>query len=473
MVGIKAYGAYVPFNRLERKKIGEVFGERGMPGEKAVANYDEDSVTMAATAALDCLTGLDPAKVDGLYFATTSATYKEKLAATTIAGVTDLRKDVRTADFTDSMRAGSTALLTALDAVAAGANSMLVCMADCRLGGANGALEQTFGDGGAAFLIGKEGVIAELIDNLTISSEFIDYWRGEKDTFVRSWEERFVITEGYNRLVKEAVTRLLKKNNLTPKDFNKIVLYGPAPRHQAALAQMLGFDKEQVQDNLYSTVGIAGVANAPMMLVGALEDAAPGDKVLFVTYGEGSDALIFKVTDAIRQLPARRALRGYLEIKKSTMLYTAYLKWRKLIDLEPPRRPEPKSPSLPGMWRRYQQSLGLYGTKCINCGTPQFPVQRICTKCQAKDQMEPYTFKDKKATIATYTVDYLAASPDPPVIFAVVDFEGGGRMICEMTDSEVDKLDIGKEVEMSFRKIYDKNSIYVYGWKAMLKKEVG
>jgi uncharacterized OB-fold protein len=84
--------------------------------------------------------------------------------------------------------------------------------------------------------------------------------------------------------------------------------------------------------------------------------------------------------------------------------------------------------------------------------------------------MEPYTFKDKKAIIATYTVDYLTASPDPPVIFSVIDFEGGGRMICEMTDSEVDKLDIGKEVEMSFRKIYDKNSIYVYGWKAMLKK---
>ncbi|HAG09006.1 MAG TPA: 3-hydroxy-3-methylglutaryl CoA synthase, partial [Desulfotomaculum sp.] len=216
MVGITAYGAYVPFNRLERKKIGEVFGERGMPGEKAVANYDEDSVTMAATAALDCLTGLDPAKIDGLYFATTSATYKEKLAATTIAGVADLRKDVRTADFTDSLRAGSTALLAALDAVKGGANTMLVCMADCRLGGATGALEQTFGDGGAAFLIGKEGVIAELEDALSISSEFIDYWRDAKDTFVRSWEERFVITEGYNRLVKEAVARLLKKNNLTP-----------------------------------------------------------------------------------------------------------------------------------------------------------------------------------------------------------------------------------------------------------------
>ena len=471
MLGITAYGAYVPLNRLERKRIGEAFGERSMPGEKAVANYDEDSVTMAVNATVDCLIGFEPENIDGLYFASTSTTYKEKLAATTIACATDLRDDIRTADFTDTMRACSTAMLAAFDALKSGAtNSMIVCAADCRLGAATGTLEQTFGDGGAAFLLGKEKVIAELEDALTVSDEFIDYWRETRDNYVRSWEERFIITEGYNRIVKKAVTQLLKKNNLTPKDFSKIVLYGPAPRYQADMAKMLGFEREQVQDNLYSTVGIAGVANAPMMLVGALEDTTPGDKVLFVTYGEGSDVFIFRITDNISHLPARLGLRDHLHSKKNTMIYTTYLKWRNLIDLEPPRRPERQNPSVPAMWRKYKQNLALYGSKCKVCGTPQFPIQRVCTHCQAKDKYVLYRFTGRVAKVTSFTMDYLTSSPDPPSIYVVVDYEGGGRMVCEMTDCEPEKLFIGAEVVPTFRKLYEKNGISNYAWKVQLKR---
>lgn len=470
MVGITAYGAYVPFNRLQRKKIKDVLGIPVAGGEKAVANYDEDSVSMAVSAALNCIAGKDTGRIDALYFATTTSPYREKQSATTIAKAIDLRDDIRTADFADSLRVGSTALLTAVDAVRSWAGEVLVTMADCRLGASQSQFEQTLGDGGVAFVVGKENVLAEVEYCHSIAGEIIDYWRSSQDTFIRSWEERFIISQGYNRAVPLTVKQLLQKVNLSPADFARIVLYGPNPRYQMALAQKMGFQSEQIQDSLFATVGNAGTANAPMMLAGALDEASPGDRILFVTFGEGCDALIFRVTDNISSFRPLKSLNEYIQSKRSDMDYGKYLKWRNLLTLEPPRRPERNIPSVAAMWRKYKQNLSFYGSRCTACGTPQFPVQRVCIHCQAKDEMEDYRFADKKAVITTYTVDYLAASPDPPTTIAVIDFSGGGRMICEMTDADPSRVEIGMEVEMSFRRLYEAGGIHNYFWKAQPKR---
>lgn len=129
MVGIVSYGAYVPLRRLGQ-------GTQGwrLPGEKAVAYYDEDSLTMAVAAAIDCLGDMDRQTVDGFYFASTTSPYKEKLAATTAASATDLRNNILTMDFGDSLRAGVSALRVAVDTVKAGsAKSIMVTASDCRL----------------------------------------------------------------------------------------------------------------------------------------------------------------------------------------------------------------------------------------------------------------------------------------------------------------------------------------------------
>ena len=97
MAGICAYGAYVPMLRL-------ALGKKGGP-EKAVANWDEDAVTMAVAAAIDALRGVDRASVDAVYFASTSYPFKEKQGAAIIAKALDLRRDVYTADVGDSLRA--------------------------------------------------------------------------------------------------------------------------------------------------------------------------------------------------------------------------------------------------------------------------------------------------------------------------------------------------------------------------------
>src|SRR4030042_1397029 len=106
MVGITSYGAYVPLFRLSREAIA-----KGARGEKAIAGFDEDGITMAAAAANDCLNGIDRGMVDGLYFATTTSPYKEKLGAAIVALAADLREDIFTADFANSLRAGTSALM--------------------------------------------------------------------------------------------------------------------------------------------------------------------------------------------------------------------------------------------------------------------------------------------------------------------------------------------------------------------------
>ncbi|NGQ93589.1 hydroxymethylglutaryl-CoA synthase family protein [Brevibacillus sp. SYP-B805] len=473
MIGIVSYGAYVPYHRLERKKMAQAFGDRPSSGEKAVANFDEDSVSMGVNAALDCLAGFDEKSVDCLMFATTTAPYDEKQSTATMAAALDLKPSIRTAEITGSLRASASGLLAAVDAVASGAGSALVVTADCRLGAPQGANEQWFGDGGAAFLIGQgKDVIAHVTAAYSHTHEHIGSWRSRGDAFVRSWEERFV-QNIYGETVAASVRGVLEQSGLAPADFAKVVIAGPAPRAQWSAAAKLGFRKEQCQDTLAETIGMAGTAHAPMMLAAALETANPGDRILYVSYGEGSDAIVFEVTDAIRQLPARRGISGHLEPKNSELLYHHYLKWRGILPTEPARRPDTPRPSVTAMYRNYEQNLGLYGSKCLACGTPQFPQQRVCTRCQAKDRMEAYRFYGKPAKVATFTIDHLAASPAPPTVFAVVDFAGGGRMLCEVTDCDPHEMRIGMEVEMTFRRLYQAGGIHNYFWKAKPKRQPG
>src|SRR4030042_957950 len=122
MVGITSYGAYIPFYRLGRMEIAKAWGGAVQPGEKAVANYDEDSITMAVEAAMDCTQGIDPKEIGGLYFASTTSPYREKQAAAIIAVAVDVGREVFTVDFATSLRSGPSAMRAAMDAVRAGSS---------------------------------------------------------------------------------------------------------------------------------------------------------------------------------------------------------------------------------------------------------------------------------------------------------------------------------------------------------------
>ena len=479
MAGIVSFGAYVPIHRMNRTEFHRAWAGFPIPGESAIAAYDEDTITMGVEAAIDCIRGLDRQSIDAVFLATTTCPYKEKLGASIIATALDLRAGIRTMDITGTLRAGTTALATALDAINAGsARNVLVVASDCRLGAPSGMLEQMLGSGAAALLIGTDSVIAEIEGQATLSDEFSGVWRSDDDLFVRSWEDRMTLEKGYSAILPEAISALMQKYNLQPDSFDKLVIDAPTNvTKQAAVAKKLDLDPAKLQDALFLTVGNTGAALASMMLAAALEEAAPNQTMLFASYGNGADAFVLRTTAALPDLVPRRGIKQHIESKLMLSNYETYLRWNGIIPLDAGRRPDPPAASLTALYRHRQEILALYGVRCLNCGTPQYvnpsallttgvtPI-RICAACHTKDQFEPYRFADKQAAVFTFTQDNLAAGMDPPAITAVIDFDGGGRALFDVTDRDPSEMSVEMRVEMTFRKMFTGNGIHNYYWKA-------
>lgn len=473
MVGITAYGAYIPWHRINRMTIYWTIGFINQatitPGEKAVANYDEDSLSMAVNAGMDCLTGIDRSKIDGLYLATTTAPYKERQNAGIIATALDLKPEARSADFTASVKAGTTAVLAACDAVKAEtADSILVCSSDCRIGPAGSFQEEIYGDAAASILIGKDKVIANLIGTHSITYDFMDNWRPDGERFTRIWEDRWVRDEGYGKFVGEAIGGLMKKYSIKPGDISKVCFPGMYHRQHPAIGKKLGFTPEQLQDHMFTTVGLSGASNPLLILVAALEDAKPGDKIIVASYGNGGDVLLFEVTEEIAKLPARKGVKKHMEHKTELKSYEKMVTFRNVITIDTAGRgDEFFKTSATILWRDRKKLFGLIGTKCKACGTPQWPPQRVCInpKCKAIDQMEEYRFSDRKGKLFTYTGDNLAFSPTPPELYGMIDFDGGGRAMFNLSDCILEELKVNMPVEMTFRKRWEAPGYVGYGWK--------
>ncbi len=474
MAGIKSYGAYIPYHRLSRSEFAKAWGGIGLPGERAVASADEDSLTMAVEAAFDCTKGMDGAKLDGLFFATTTSPYKEKQCSTIIASVLDMDKEIRTGDFTTSLRSGTTALRAALDAVRAGpAKNIVVTAADCRIGFPYSTQEQSYGDGAASLLVGDSDIIAEVEDCYSVSDELTDVWRRDSDQFVREWEDRWVIMHGYSKNVSQAVSTIMKRNNLSAKDLAKAVIYGPDPRSHGGLMRRLGFDPQtQVQDTFFNAVGNTGSASALMMLVAALEEAKPGDRLIFSSYGDGADAFLLRVTEQIEKVRDRRGAKTHLASKAMLPSYGKYLVARNLVEL-PPAAGLRGMGSATVMWRTKNWVLSCHASKCRKCGLVTYPPQRVCYGCQSKDEFDEVNLSREQGKLFTYSLDNLAATGiNPPVIQSVVEFEGGARFYCMMTDADPQAVEVNMPLEMTFRKIHEFANFHNYFWKCRPPREI-
>ncbi len=453
MAGIVSYGAYVPPTRL-------AFGEHGP--ERAVAWFDEDAVTMGVAAAVECLRGFDRSSVDALTFASTTHPFREKQAAALVAKALDLRRDVATADHAGSLRAGTGALRAALDAVAAGsARRVLVVASDCRPAAPGSGLERSFGDGAAAFLVGEADAIATLDGAFSVSDEIVDLWRGERDRFVHSWEERFVVQEGYLPRIVEAVQGLLAK---TSPDFTRFLLTGPDSRSIESAAGALRVERERLLDPLFGRLGHAGAAFAPLLLASALETAKPGERLLLASHGDGAEALAFQVTEHAEKLEPRRGVAWHLARRRPVRRYEQYLEARRL------RTPEWEPGSDPGLsatihFRERDEDVSFQGQRCRRCAALQFPIQRVCESCFAKDDFERVRLSDRTGRIVTWTFDHFFPAPDPPTIVVVVDVEGA-RIHLQLVNATPEDVRLGLPVEFSFRKIHEVGGRPNYYWKA-------
>jgi len=477
-VGILRFGGYVPQSRLQRAEILKAHGWfnpglRGLAkGERAMANWDEDPITMAFEASRDCLAGRDRDDISALYMASTSFPFLDRQNAGVVASALDLGSGVQTIDLASSQRAGTSALSVALKTAASGDGPILVAASEKRRAKAASPLEMTSGDGAAALLVGTGDLAAKLIGAHTETTDFVDHFRSEESEYDYTWEERWVRDEGYMKIVPSAVSALLEKTGVAASDISRFCFPAANVRVAGGIAKALGIAPEAVADTLQATCGEAGTAHALILLVHALESAKPGDRILVASFGQGCDALLFEATDAIAAGKGASGVSGHLARRFSETNYAKFQSFNGLVTMERGIRSEiDKNTGLSTHHRNVAMTQGFVGGKCTKCGTNQFPKSNICVNpnCNAVGTQVDEPFADKAAQVNSYTADQLTYSPNPPNYFGMIQFEGGGRLLSDFTDVFADsKIEVGMPMKMMFRvKDYDEaRGFRRYFWKA-------
>ena len=476
-LGITGYGGYVPRLRLSRQAAVEANAwfapglKTYAKGERAICNWDEDSLTLAVEAARDCLAGPPPTDLGAVYFASTTHPFADRQNAGILATALQLGEELATSDIGASQRAGTSGLLTALKALQGTGGAALYVAADDRKTRAAGTAELLYGAGAAALLLGADNVIAEFVGGHQVTVDFVDHYRASNETFDYNWEERWVRDEGYFKIVPRALQGLFARVDIAPDDIDHFVmpcvLRGVAQR----IAKGAGIADDAVCDNLHTGLGETGTAHALVMLVHALEQAKPRETVLVIGWGQGCDALLFRTTDALARLSPRTAIAGSLARRKEELNYNKYLAFNGLIERDLGMRAETdKQTPLSTLYRHKEMLTALIGGKCAKCGTVQFPKSNVCVNpnCGEFHSQEDYPFADRGAKVVTWTADRLTFSPDPPLHYGIIQFDEGGRFMAEFTDVDVGGVAVGLPMRMMFR-IKERDTdrgFKKYFWKA-------
>jgi hydroxymethylglutaryl-CoA synthase len=454
--GIVAYAAYLPAHRLSLADVAATLGGRGK-GSRVVASFDEDSTTMAVEAARAALRGRPASNI---WFATTAPAYAEKTNAAAIHAALGLGSAGLAVDLAGSARSATGALRAA-----AAQPGGLAVLADVRVGMPGSADERENADGAAAFLFGPEDeALAVPVASVSVTGEFLDRWRAPGEHSAKSWEERFG-QEMYTPLIAAATQQVLAEAGLTAVDH--VVVSCPHSR-TAAATRTVQTGSVAGED---LTLGQAGAADLGLRLADVLDRAEPGQTVLTINAVDGADATVWRVTDRIGQARAATPVRTQLAAGRE-INYGTYLTWRGLLEREGPRRPDPERPAGPPSARALGWKFAFVGTRCDKCGFLHLPPSRVCVSCRVADQMTPTGLADATGTVVTFTVDRLAYSMSPPVIDAVVDFDGGGRTLLELADAKPEDVEVGTRVGLTFRRLYSSGGVHNYFWKARVLGEV-
>jgi 3-hydroxy-3-methylglutaryl CoA synthase len=485
-VGLSAWGAYAPRLRLQRKAVTvanawiapNLAGKA--KGERAMANWDEDSLTMAVEAARDALgPGDDRSHVDAVYFASTTAPFADRLNAGIVSAALALERSASSADITGSQRAGLTALAQALSAVKAGsAKTALVAAGEHRRARAASTLELDNGDAAAAFLVSGQDTVADFLGHGALTADFVDHFRGAGSEFDYAWEERWIRDEGIIKLAPPAIKDALAAAGLSGADVTHFCFPSTFSGMAANVAKVCGIAPEAVRDNLAGVLGEAGSAHALVMLAHALEQARPGDIILAAQFGQGAEALVFRVTDKAASARPARGVSGSLADRKEETNYMKFLFFNDLVEWDKGMRAEKDNKTaLTTLYRNADMILGLVGGRCTETGVVQFPRTRISVSPNKStvDTQEPYRFAERKAKILTWSADYLTFAMAPPNHYGMVDFEGGGRIFMDITDVEPGDVDSGLPVKMVFRikEVDERRGFKRYFWKATPDRSAG
>lgn len=478
--GILGFGAYIPRRRLQRAAIFAAHGwyspglKGSAKGEKAIGNWDEDAVTMAVEAARDALGEGARDHVGALTLASTTLPFADRLNAGIVKEALSLPDAVAASDAGGSLRAGTSALLAALE----GGATRLVLAADRRIAKPGSEGEMTLADGAAAILVGEGEVVATYLGGHSVTVDFVDHFRSAGAEFDYGWESRWIRDEGYGAILAGAIKAALAKLGLDPASIDRAVIPVSVRGVPESIAKACKLRPEAVADTLGANLGDTGTAHPLLMLAAALEAAKPGERILLAGFGQGADVLVFETTPALVQTRPVRGVAGQLASGRADSNYMRYLYHRGLLAIEEGMRAE-MDQKQPGttLYRNRKAVLGLIGGRCTKTGTVQFPKSDISVNPndRAIGTQEDYPLADKTARIVTYTADALGYSPDPPNYYGAIDFDGGGRLVAEFADVEAADVEVGRAMRMVFRiKAVDSARDFTkYFWKAVPADSAG
>jgi len=447
MKGILSWGTHLPYRRLDRSTIAAVAGTGGGKGTRSVASFDEDATTMGVEAARSAVER-STVVPESLWFSTVAVPYLDKTNATTIHAALRLGSHVAAFDANGSVKSAVGALHAALSMDA----PALVVSSDLRSGLPGSTDESAGGDGAAALLVGSssQGVLlAEYIARGTATEEFLDRWRTPGDNRSKLWEERFGETR-YAALAPTAWAAALAQAGLQASDVDHLVVTGTHDRANTSVARSLGARTEAFVDSLAATVGNTGAAHPALLLASALESATPNQVIALVVLADGVEVMLFRTTDALASYEPRRTVAAQVN-SVGAITYGRFLAWRGMLTVDPPRRPEPSRPSATATGRSRDWKFGFVGS-VDDEGEVHMPPSRLDSERRA--------MADAHGTIVTYTLDKLSYSLNPPLVFAVVDFDHGGRLPIELTDVDAAEVAIGGRVEMTFRKLFTADGVH-------------
>jgi len=477
ITGILSFGAYIPKRRLQRSTIyaanawfaGNLKGLAR--GERAIADWDEDAITMGVEAARDALIGIDRTSISGVTLASTTFPFADRQNAGIVKEALVLRDESGTMDVGGSMRVATSALINAFRSSQAGAGPQLCVASDMRKSRPASEAELLNGDAAAAVIVGQGAVIAQFLGSHSVSLDFVDHYRASDSDFDYGWESRWVRDVGFHEVLVDALKQGMRTLDVGANEIARLVIPIAVRGGATSVARKAGFKEEAVTDTLSLNVGDSGAAHPLLLLASVLERATPGEKILLVGFGQGVDMILLEATERVRDLPARRGVAGSLARRREDSNYMRWLFHRGLIELEKGMRSESdlRQP-LTALWRERKTVLGLVGGRCVQTGTVQFPRTGLSVNPNqhARYSQEDYPLADVRARIVTYTADALTYSPAPPLYYGLIDFDGGGRMKVEFADVEEDAIEVGREVAMMFRirAIDEQRKFKRYFWKA-------
>lgn len=478
MIGIVRYGGYVPRLRLSRKAVVEAnawFAPQFVgksKGARSMANWDEDSITMAVAAARDCLgPDEDRGRVAAVMLASGTLPFAERQNAGIVREALTLGRNVDLLDITGSQCAALSALSQGILRAKTGVGGTLVVAADNRKAQAASAAELDYGDGAAALLIGSEKVLAEYLGSATVSVDFVDHFRLAGEEIDYAWEERWIRDEGIGKLVPEVIAAALKNSGIEAVQVDHFIFPTSFQKIEAQIAKKCGIKEGAIVDGMAQQVGDTGVPHALLLLSKVLENALPGQTILLAQFGGGAQAFVFRVTDAIRSFRPKAGVADWLARGVEETCYTKFLSFKGQLRLDRGMRGEQdKKTALTTLYRHREAILGLVGGRCEKSGEVHFPPSRLSYTpgYPALDTQKPYKLADRKGEVLSWSAEYLSSYMSPPHYYGQVDFEGGGRILMEFTDISRGDIESGTKVEMVFRikDVDEVRGFNRYFWKA-------